>query len=156
MKRARCFFAVTFTCLLASAAQPPEAPTQALILVKEAVAYARQHGIAKLIEDTNTPNGKFHVSKGDDLYIFIYDNRGMAKASGYQTDAVAGKNQWDRRDPDGVMILQKLLRVAKNQERGWVDYKYPNPATNLLEQKTSYYEFYEGMMIGCGIYKPAE
>jgi len=155
MNRAKCFFAVTFPCLLA-VAQPPEAPTQALTLVKQAVAYAKQHGIHKLIEDTNTPNGKFHVAKGDDLYIFIYDDRGMAKASGYQTDAVAGKNQWDRRDPDGVMILQKLLRVAKNQERGWVDYKYPNPATNLLEQKTSYYEFYEGMMIGCGIYKPAE
>jgi len=155
MKWARCFFAVTFTCLLASA-QPPEAPTQALTLVKEAVAYAKQHGIAKLIEDTNTPNGKFHVSKGDDLYIFIYDDRGMPKASGYQGEAVIGKNQWDRRDPDGVMIIQKLLRVAKNQERGWVDYKYPNPRTNLLEQKTSYYEFFEGMMIGCGIYKAAD
>ncbi len=39
--------------------------------------------------------------------------------------------------------------------KGWVDYKYPNPATNLLEQKTSYFGFHGSMLIGCGIDKEA-
>jgi len=66
------------------------------------------------------------------------------------------ENRWDLRDPDGVMIIQELLMVAKTQGRGWVDYKYPNPTTNTLDQKTSYCEYYEGMMIGCGIYKEVD
>ena len=153
MNRAKCFIAVTLSCILAFAQTP--ASTRAMTLVEQALAFAKQNGMTRLIEETNSPHGRFHVAKGDELYIFIYDERGLTKASGYRAEMPAGKSRWDRSDPDGVMIIQKLLRVAKNQVRGWVDYKYPNPATNLLEQKTSYYAFYESMMIGCGIYKEA-
>ena len=154
MNRAKCFIALTLPCLLAFAQAP--ASTRALTLVQQAVAFAKQNGLAKLIEETNAPRGKFHVARGDELYIFIYDQRGLAKASGYGTEKAADKDRWDRRDPDGVMIIQKLLRVAKNQERGWVDYKYANPATNILDQRASYYEFYEGHLIGCGIDKTVD
>ncbi len=154
MNRAKCFIALTLPCLLAFAQAP--ASTRALTLVQQAVAFAKQNGLAKLIEETNAPRGKFHVARGDELYIFIYDQRGLAKASGYGTEKAADKSRWDRRDPDGVMIIQKLLRVAKNQERGWVDYKYANPATNILDQRASYYEFYEGHLIGCGIDKTVD
>ena len=153
MNRAKYLFAVTLPCLLAFAQAPPS--TQAENLVKQALTFAKQNGMAKLIEETNSPNGRFHVPKGDKLYIFIYDQRGLTKASGYRTETASANNRGDRQDPDGVMIMQKLLRVAKNQERGWVDYKYPNPMTNLLDQKTTYYEFYDSMMIGCGINKEA-
>jgi hypothetical protein len=145
MNRAKYLFAVTLPCLLAFAQAPPS--TQAENLVKQALTFAKQNGMAKLIEETNSPKGRFHAPRGDKLYIFIYDQRGLAKA--------AGRTQGERQDPDGVMIMQKLLRVAKNQERGWVDYKYPNPRTNLLDQKTTYYEFFDSMMIGCGINKEA-
>lgn len=151
MTRAKSLIAAALPCLLTFAQAPTS--TQAVTLVKQALAFAKQNGMAKLIEETNSPNGKFHVTRGGELYIFIYDDRGMTKASGYQTELVVGKNRWDLRDPDGVMIIQELLRVAKTEGRGWVDYKYPNPTTNQLDQKTSYCEYYEGMMIGCGIYK---
>jgi cytochrome c len=151
MNRAKCLLVAALPCLLAFAQTPTS--TQAVALVKQALAYAKQNGMAKLIEETNSPNGKFHVSKGGELYLYIYDDRAMTKASGYQPELFVGKNRWDLRDPDGVMILQELLRVAKTQGRGWVDYKYPNPSTGIIDQKTSYCEYYEGMMIGCGIYK---
>lgn len=154
MNRAKCLVAATLPCLLSFAQAP--ASTRALALVKQAVAFARQNGLARLIEETNAPRGRFHVNRGDDLYIFIYDERGMSKAYGYQEGGTTAKNRWDRRDPDGVMILQKLQRVAKNQERGWVDYKYANPATNILDQRASYYEFYEGHLIGCGVDKAGD
>ncbi|HCE07957.1 MAG TPA: histidine kinase, partial [Oxalobacteraceae bacterium] len=37
--------------------------------------------------------------------------------------------------------------------KGWVDYKWPNPATKILEAKSSYVERYEDVYVGCGIYK---
>jgi hypothetical protein len=145
MNRAKYLFALSLPCLCVLGQAP--ASTQAVALVEQALTFAKQNGMAKLIEETNSPSGRFHASRGDKPYIFIYDQRGLTKA--------AGRTQGERQDPDGVMIIQKLLRVAKNQERGWVDYKYPNPRTNLLDQKTTYFEFYDSMLIGCGINKEA-
>ncbi len=153
MNRSKGLFAATLLCLFVHAQAPPS--TRAVTLVEQALAFAKQNGIARLIEETNAPNGKFHTARGDELYIFIYDERGQARACGYCTEKAPGKSRWNRQDPDGVMIIQKLLRVAKNQAKGWVDYKYPNPATNLLEQKTSYFGFHDSMLIGCGIDKEA-
>ncbi len=153
MNRSKGLFAVTLPCLLAHTQAPPS--TRAVTLVEQALAFAKQNGISRLIEETNSPNGKFHAARGDEPYIFIYDQQGLARACGYCAEQVPGQSRWNRQDPDGVMIMQKLLRVAKNQVKGWVDYKYPNPATNLLEQKTTYFEFHESMLIGCGIYKEA-
>jgi signal transduction histidine kinase len=126
---------------------------QAVALVKQAVAFAKANGIAKLIQETNQENGKFHAASGSELYIFIYDERGVVKAIGYNTAALVGKNRIDLKDPDGVMIVRELINVAENKGKGWVDYKYPNPTTGQNEQKTSYLEFYEGAIIGSGVYR---
>jgi cytochrome c len=151
MNYARLLCTILLPCTLAFAQRPTSA--QAVALVKQAVAYAKQNGIAKLIQETNADNGKFHVASGSELYIFIYDDRGIVKAIGYNTAALVGKNRIDLKDPDGVMIVRELINIAQNKGKGWVDYKYPNPTTNLNEQKTSYLEFYEGAIIGSGVYK---
>jgi signal transduction histidine kinase len=138
-------------CLLAPAQTPTSA--QAVALVKQAVAYAKQNGMAKLIEETNSPKGKFHVASGKELYIFIYNDRGVVKAIGFNTEALVGVNRIDLKDPDGVMFIREIIDVAQTKGKGWVDYKYPNPTTNAIDQKTSYLEFYEDMIIGSGVYK---
>ena len=53
------------------------------------------------------------------------------------------------------MIVQEFIKLAqaKGKGKGWVDYKYPNPTTNKNQQKSSFLEFYDGLIIGCGIYK---
>jgi signal transduction histidine kinase len=33
------------------------------------------------------------------------------------------------------------------------DYKYPNPKSNKVEARTSYVEYLDGWVVGCGIYK---
>jgi len=154
MNYAKCLLATALPCLIGFAQNPTS--TEAVALVKSAVAFAKKNGVAKLIEETNTSTGKFHVATGGELYIFIYDERGVVKAIGYNTAALVGKNRIELKDPDGVMIIQELIKVARNKGKGWVDYKYPNPTTNALDQKTSYLEFYEGMIIGSGIYKEKE
>jgi signal transduction histidine kinase len=138
-------------CLLASAQTPTSA--QAVALVKQAVAFAKQNGIGKLIQETNSPKGKFHVASGKELYIFIYNDRGVVMAIGFNTEALVGVNRIDLKDPDGVMFIREIIEVAQTKGKGWVDYKYPNPITNAIDQKTSYLEFYEDMIIGSGVYK---
>lgn len=143
--------AFALPCLMASA-QSSEAP-KAEALVKEAVAFAKQNGVAKLIQETNNGNGKFHVAAGSDLYIFIYDQKGVVQAIGYNTGALVGKNRIDMKDPDGKMVIQELLKVANTKGKGWVDYKYPDPSDNKVKGKSSYVELFEGLIIGAGIYK---
>jgi hypothetical protein len=36
---------------------------------------------------------------------------------------------------------------------GWVDYKWPNPITNKIEDKSSYVEKMGDYFVGVGIYK---
>jgi cytochrome c len=151
MNLAKCILAAALPALICHAQNPTS--SEAVALVKSAVAFAKKNGGAKLIEETNSPTGKFHVATGGELYIFIYDLRGVVKAIGYNTAALVGKNRIDLKDPEGVMIIQELIKVAQTKGKGWVDYKYPNPTTNALDQKTSYIEFYEGMIIGSGVYK---
>ena len=143
--------AFVLPCLLASA-QSANAP-KAEALVKQAVAFAKQNGAEKLLQETNNGTGKFHVAAGSDLYIFIYDEQGVVKAIGYNTGALVGKNRIDMKDPDGKMVIRDLIGIAKTKGKGWYDYKYPDPTDNKVKGKSSYVELYEGLIIGAGIYK---
>jgi len=143
--------AIALPYMMAGAQAPT--PAQAEALVKQAVAFAKQNGVEKLLQETNQGSGKFHVSSGSALYIFIYDDQGVVKAIGFNTGALVGKNRIDTKDPDGKLFVREFVRIAKTKGKGWVDYKYPDPTTNKVKEKTSYVESYEGLAIGCGIYK---
>ncbi|BDU74294.1 cache domain-containing protein [Mesoterricola silvestris] len=145
------FIAAVLPCLMASAQSPT--PAQAESLVKRAVGYAKTHGIEKLIQQTNQGNGVFHVGSGGEMYLFVYDQAGICKAIGFNSVELVGKNRIGLKDPDGKMIIQEMLSVAKNKGKGWVDYKYPDPVTGKVLMKTSYVELHEGLIFGCGIYK---
>jgi signal transduction histidine kinase len=143
----------TLTSLSATAQAPAPTPAQAEKLVQAAVAYAKQNGIEKLIQQTNQADGRFHVGAGSQLYIFIYDLNGVCKGIGFNSAAIVGVNRWDLKDPDGKFFIREIVATAKNKGKGWVDYKYPNPQSGKVDQKTSYVEMFEGAIIGSGIYK---
>lgn len=147
----RCIPIASLICSMALAQSP--SPTQAENLVKHAVAYAKQNGMAKLVEQTNQGDGRFHVGSGSQLYIFIYDQNGICKAIGFNTQQFVGVNRIDLKDPDGVYFLREMVKIAKSKGSGWVDYKYPNPLSNKVEQKTSYVELVDGLIVGAGVYK---
>lgn len=125
---------------------------KAQALVKEAVAFAKKNGKQALIKETNQGNGRFHVKGGDELYIFIYDLTGTCMAIGFQGQMV-GINRINVKDPDGKLFLQEIIQTAKSKGSGWVDYKYPNPKTGKIDQKSSFVEIFEDIVIGCGTYK---
>jgi methyl-accepting chemotaxis protein len=77
---------------------------------------------------------------------------GLCLGMGFQTQAI-GTNRSKLKDPDGKLIFQEFLNALKAKGSGWADYKFPNPKTGKIEQKTTYLESLDGWMIGCGTYK---
>lgn len=131
-------------------AQEPKSQAQAL--VKEAIAFARREGKEALLRETNQGQGRFHTKGSEELYLFIYDMQGTCQAIGFQSHLV-GVNRWGLKDPDGKYFLQEMIRVARTHGSGWVTYKYPNPLTGRVEPKMSYVEYFEGWLVGCGVYQ---
>ena len=137
--------------LSASAAGEKGTADEAMAMVKKAVAYLKENGKDKaFVEFANTANTQFHDR---DLYLFVYDMNGVAVAHGNNPKMV-GKNLLDMKDNDGKFIIKGFIEVASTKGKGWVDYKWPNPVTKAVEQKSSYIEKVDGgLLIGAGIYK---
>jgi len=126
---------------------------QALALVKEAVAVAKAKGRDELFKQTSFGSGRFHVKEGGDLYIFIYDMAGVVLAHGAQANVV-GMNRMNSKDPAGKEYIKEIVAVGTSKTKSaWVSYQYPDPKTKKVEDKVAYCEYYDGMVIGAGIYK---
>jgi len=121
-------------------------------LVKEAVAFAKKQGKDKLLEATNLPSGQFHLKKGDDLYLFIYNLSGVCVAHGSKAMLV-GMNRYDAKDPDGKFYVREFISNAKTKGKGWTSYKYPDPKNGKIEQKTSFVMLHDDLVICAGAYK---
>jgi len=87
-----------------------------------------------------------------DLYPFIYDLKGICVAHGARP-ALIGKNLIDLKDQDGRYLIREMVRIAEGPGTGWVDYKWPNPITNKIEDKSSYVEKIGSYFVGVGIYR---
>jgi len=124
---------------------------EAVALVKKAVAYLKANGKEKAFAEFNNLKGPF-VDRN--LYIFVYDMKGTNLAIGNgKASKMVGKNLLEMRDVDGVYLVKNFIEVANTKGKGWVDYKWPNPVTTAVEQKSSYVEKVDDVLIGCGTYK---
>ncbi len=91
-----------------------------------------------------------------DLYPFIYDmrgaNKGLNVAHGARP-ALIGKNLIDLKDQDGKYLIREMVDIANGPGNGWVDYKWPNPITSKIEDKSSYIEKMGDYFVGVGVYR---
>jgi len=105
----------------------------------------------KAVDDKS--NKEFHDR---DLYAFIYyrdgPKKGVCVAHGARP-ALIGKNLLDIKDQDGKYLVRELASVANGPGTGWVDYKWPNPITNVIEDKSSYVAKMGDYFVGVGVYK---
>lgn len=140
-------FALTFN--MAAVAADKGSAEEATALVKKAVAYLKANGREKAFAEFNSPSGQF---KDRDLYIFINDMNGKMWAQGANPKLI-GKNLIDIKDVDGKYFIKDFIELAGTKGKGWVDYKWPNPVSKAVEQKSTYVEKVDDLVIGCGIYK---
>jgi cytochrome c len=87
-----------------------------------------------------------------DLYPFIYTKDGTDCVAHGANSAMVGKNLIGLKDQDGKFLIRELTETAKNGG-GWVDYKWPNPITKLIEAKSSYIERMGDFIVGVGVYR---
>jgi cytochrome c len=122
---------------------------QVVDFVNEAIRYAREKGRADAVAEFNNPKGKF--VRGE-LYIYAYDWNGVALANG-GNPALAGKNLIDMTDPNGVKVIQELIKVARTGG-GWVSYSWPYPKTTINEPKLGYADRVDDTWwLGSGMYE---
>ena len=91
--------------------------------------------------------------KDRDLYVYIMNFDCVIQAHAARSELV-GKSLYDFRDQDGVYPARNTVEVAKTASHGWIDYRWTNPKTNLVEAKSTYVEkLGDRYAIGVGIYK---
>lgn len=126
-----------------------EEKNDAVKMVKDAAAFYKANGMEKTIDALSDPKGQF--VKGT-LYVFAYDLNGTMMANPVKPE-MAGQNVIDVPDADGKKFRREINEKAKKDGSGWVDYKTLHPKTKVLEQKTTYFEKVDELVLGCGVYK---
>lgn len=126
-------------------------PEKAKVMVEKAYNYLVENGKQKAFKEISNPEGQF--VKGD-LYVFVLDFKGKNLANGGNPSFV-GISHIDLKDPEGKEFIKEMVELAKTKGSGWVEYKWLNPTTKRIQQKTTYVKKIEKMdaFIACGALK---
>lgn len=92
----------------------------AIDLVERGISYMQQNSIDQAF-NLFSNSRDFIIGE---LYLFVYDERGICLAHGQQNDLV-WQNLWEHRDSYGLPIVQNLIKKAKDGG-GWVTYGWRN------------------------------
>lgn len=131
----------TSTAMANTNASPDEAKEMAV----KAAAYMQQNGDDAAIAAFMAPGGDWHDR---DLYVFVIGNDGTMMAHGAKATLV-GRNVNALKDVDGKAFVAEFLKI---EGEDWVDYKWQNPQTKAVEQKTSYIVRVGDKVVGVGAY----
>lgn len=123
---------------------------EAVAMVKRVQVMFKKNGADATFKAVSDPSTKeFHYR---DLYPFIYKLSGVCVAHG-AIRALIGKNLMDMKDQDGKFFVKEMIDVAKDPGTGWVDYKWPNPVTAKIQDKSAYIEkLGDNYFVGVGVY----
>jgi signal transduction histidine kinase len=118
-------------------------------LVKKAIAHLQKVGIDAACKDFADPAGGFI---NGEMYILVTDLQ--AKMICHATNPrMNGKSLMEIRDVDGKQFNKEAAEIAKEQGKGWVDYRWVNPVTKEIELKSTYFERTGDFSVACGIYR---
>ncbi len=144
--------AITFSVLLcvsvATAAEDHGSAAEAKAMVQKTIAAMKKNGIENTIAEINKRDGQY---KEKDLYVVVYSITGQNLA--HINSKMVGKDMMELTDVDGKHFIKERIELAKKSGSAWQDYKFLNPVSKQIEQKSMYIEKYENVIVGCGIYK---
>lgn len=136
-------------CPLQACAAEVGTADDAIALVKKAVSYLKENGPEKSFAAFNASKGQF---TNKDLYIFVINQKGKMVAHG-MLPKIVDKDVLEMKDADGKFLFKDMLAATSKQANAWVYYKWPNPSTKSVDDKSTYLERVDEFVIGCGIYK---
>lgn len=133
----------------AAAAEDHGSRDDAVAMVKRAVDYIKKNGREKAFAAFSDPQGPF-IDR--DLYVSVFDSNGVNLAHGANRKII-GKDMKEYRDPDGKFPIKMGLEIAKTKGSGWFEFKFLNPVSKQMQDKTAYVERYEDIALWVGAYK---
>ncbi len=133
-------------CPLAAVAATAD---EAKAFSEPAAAHILQAGEEQAFLDFTRKDGGFHDGE---LYVFCYDRNGVNKAHGGNRSFV-GHNLLHIKDPDGTEPNLLIVKKGFEEGRGWVDFKWPNPVSKRIEDKSAYVIRTNDVTCGVGYYK---
>jgi cytochrome c len=122
---------------------------EATAMVDKATALVQESGQEEAFAAFNDTAGEFVMK---DLYIFVVDMSGTILAHGAKAELI-GKDMMGLQDPDGKFIIKDMIEMAKTQPEGWVDYKWENPMTKSIGNKSTYFRKVKDILVCCGVYR---
>ncbi len=153
MRKVKCLFVLLaglVFMLNAGLATAGNTPAEAEAMVKKALDFYNANGLEKTVAALSDPNGGFMEGE---LYAFLFDYDLNCLAHPANPKLV-GKNLAELKDAEGKTFMRDMGDKAK-AGGGWVDYKWTNPETKKIQDKSSYVIPVPGTnyFLGCGIYK---
>lgn len=148
----RILMSLAVTALLFSnAASAGNSRDEAVAMVKRVQEMFKKDGLQPTFHAvTDKSTKQFHDGE---LYPFVYDLKGVCVAHGAR-EVLVGKELIDLKDQNGRFLIREMVQIATGPGSGWVDYKWPNPITNKIEDKSAYIERMGDYFVGVGIYRP--
>ena len=123
---------------------------EAVAMVKRVQDMFKKDGPDTTFKAITAKLAEFHDR---DLYPFVYDLNGVNVAHGADPTLV-GKNLINVKDDNGKLLIQEIIAVAKGSGSGWVDFRWPNPITKQIQDKSSFVQLLgDKYVVGVGIYK---
>lgn len=136
--------ALSFQCVFAGTSRQ-----SAQKMVDSAVDLAMEQGAVAAISAISKPDGPF---VDGELYVFVYDTNGMIVAHS-RNPKLVGKTVLDVPDVQGRRFRRTIRETAMSDARcGWVDYKYQNPVTGRIENKSTWVRQHGRYIFCCGVY----
>lgn len=118
--------------------------------VEKAISHIDEVGKEQAFSDFSRPDGGY---VDGELYMFCYAKDGTNVAHG-GNPAFVGKNLLHVKDPDGMEVNAEIIKLGMAEGQGWIDFKWPNPVSKKVEQKTAYVVKIDDQVVcGSGYYK---
>jgi signal transduction histidine kinase len=138
----------TLACSSMACAADRGTANEAVALVHKVITAMKTGGREKTIDQVNA--GQFNDR---DMYVTVFTLDGVNIANGNNAKMV-NKNLLDLQDVEGRPFVKLAIESAKKNGKAWTDFKGPSPVTKNLEQKSTYSERYEDLIVNCGVFKP--
>jgi cytochrome c len=140
------FAATALSSLPALAADPTAA---AVAMVEKGAANMQKNGKDALIKEVNSKNPEF-INETTYLTVRALDGTQLAHPT---NPKLVGKNMVVLPDADGKLFRKEIIEQAQSKGKGWVDYRYNNPANGNIEKKSTYFFKQGDVILEAGIYK---
>ena len=155
MKKIYCVIVSTFMLMLCTNIALAQTAEEVVALVKQTKTAIESNALQTFAR-VNRAEHPYKNKDNPALYIFVFDTDLTVVAHAIKTKVI-GKNVKGKPDIKGKKFRDEMLKIAKKDGSGWVDYYFLNPKTKKEAHKTAYFELAKGSdgkeyIVGSGKY----